>query len=669
MRKMLPAGAFASIFLVLSAPFAALAEPYPLEYFAIRPVISNVTVSRSGDRIAMLKILHREGNAILHVYDTDDLDGDAFVVGSDKMEIIDYDWASNDHIVMTFRQKTTDRVRGREQDVYKYQIAILNIPEEKFEGFDAARPIFENALPAKPNKIIISEQPGASEDLSLAEAFRPRAYYEMDLNTGNKSLLIRGKIEVGQIGFDAQGNPRHARGIDSATRDQVYYFRGEGERGWEEIYRIDDEDWGAWKNDGVLWDDPDVNGNVLVLAHADDDKQGLYTYNTDTKSFDELLYRRGDVDVGGVIYHSNSWENGRKVSGLWYYKDKVYYEFFDEVERENYERMMASVPDAFSLTNTSRSIDGNTATFVNRGPKDPGSHYLFRDGKLVFIGNENPLLEKDNLANVRYITYTARDGRRIPAFVTIPAHGTKPYPLVVMPHGGPHVRETVIYDEWAQMLANNGYMVLQPQYRMSHNYGMDHFVSAIDDGGSQAGRKMQDDKDDGALFLAERGFADPDRMAMYGWSYGGYAALVAASRDPQIYQCVIAGAAVSNYRRQANDFVNRSDGAGEIFRETYMYGAVQPTEEAEKVNVPVLVIHGSVDHRVLPRQARAYVKELEKFDKEYKYVELEGAGHFSSTLFYDHQLELYTSIIDFLANDCGPGGIASPMPAVADASQ
>jgi dipeptidyl aminopeptidase/acylaminoacyl peptidase len=234
--------------------------------------------------------------------------------------------------------------------------------------------------------------------------------------------------------------------------------------------------------------------------------------------------------------------------------------------------------------------------------------------------------------------------------------------LVVLPHGGPHVRETIFYDEWAQLLANRGYMVLQPQYRMSLNYGMDHFLSAFIDG-SQAGRQMQDDKDDGALFLVEKGFADPDRMAMFGWSYGGYAALIAASRTPQIYQCVIAGAAVSNQRRQANDFLNRDDGIGEIWREVYLYGSVQPTEEVSKVNVPILLIHGSVDHRVLLRQAKMYLKELKKHNKPYKYVELEGAGHFSSTLFYHHQLELYTSITEFLANDCGPNGISRDLSA------
>jgi len=230
-------------------------------------------------------------------------------------------------------------------------------------------------------------------------------------------------------------------------------------------------------------------------------------------------------------------------------------------------------------------------------------------------------------------------------------NGEGPFPLVVMPHGGPHVSEYVIFDEWAQMLANNGYMVLQPQYRMSMGYGLEHFTSAFVRG-SEAGGKMQDDKDDGALHLVEEGLVDPDRIAMFGWSYGGYAALVAASRTPQIYQCVIAGAAVSNYRRQANEYGGGVKGRNKIWQE-YQYNAVHPTDEVGKVNVPVLLVHGSVDQRVRPRQARMYLKELEKHNKPYKYLELDGADHFSNTLFYGHKIELYESMIDFLTNDCG----------------
>ncbi len=646
---------------IIFSPVAAQEpEPYPLEYFALREVVNNVTVSPKGDKVAMLRILTRTGNPILHIYDADDMNADPFVVNADPMEIRSYYWVSDGHIVLTLRQKVRNQIDGQNRGVYETKIAILDVDKRKFRNFDAAFPVVENLLPNKPDKIIISEQPGAEEDLSLREAFRPRAYYELDINRGTKKLLIRGRVDLGQIAFDADGNPRLARGFDRGTQDYVYYYRDVGERSWRDIYHIDEDDWGIWHGDGLLEIDYDVPGNVLMLAHNGDDKQGLWSYNTRTRTFDELLYRRSDVDVYGIRYHSNRWANPDKVVAVSYYKDRFHYEYFDETEGAMFAQLEDLIPYSNYVSIPSRSRDGNTMIVKNTGPRDPGTYYLYKDGEIAVVGREQPLIDPDQLGDVKYISYKARDGRKIPAFVTVPNIGKKPYPLIVLPHGGPHVREVVLYDEWAQMLANNGYMVLQPQYRMSMGYGMDHFLSAFIDG-SEGGRKMQDDKDDGALFLVEKGFADPDRIAMYGWSYGGYAALIAASRTPQIYQCVIAGAAVSNPRRQANEYGNASSGTGKIWTEVYQYGAIQPTEEVAKVNVPILLIHGSVDQRVRPRQARMYLKELEKQNKPYKFVELEGADHFYSTLFYEHQIELYTSIIDFLANDCGPNGLSADL--------
>jgi dipeptidyl aminopeptidase/acylaminoacyl peptidase len=181
-------------------------------------------------------------------------------------------------------------------------------------------------------------------------------------------------------------------------------------------------------------------------------------------------------------------------------------------------------------------------------------------------------------------------------------------------------------------------------------------MSAFKDGG-QGGYKMQDDKDDGALYLVEQGLADKDRIALFGWSYGGYAALVAASRTPQIHQCVIAGAAVSDTLMQVGYYSDRMRGAQEIEQINMWRDSVNPIDEAENVNVPMLLIHGSVDQRVPPAHVRKYLDELDKYNKSYKYVELDGADHFSNTLFYHHQYDLYTSMIDFLKNDCGPGGL------------
>jgi dipeptidyl aminopeptidase/acylaminoacyl peptidase len=334
-----------------------------------------------------------------------------------------------------------------------------------------------------------------------------------------------------------------------------------------------------------------------------------------------------------------------------YFKDKLRVEYFDDTEKATYKQFEDLIPYSHLISINSRSRDGNTLTVFNSGPRDPGSYYLLKNGKITSLGSRQPLLESENLADLKYIRYDARDGRRIPAFLTVP-QGKAPFPLIVLPHGGPFVQETVVYDEWAQMLANNGYMVLQPQYRGSHGYGMKFYLDAFEKGG-EGGFKMQDDKDDGVQYLVESGLVDPDRVAMFGWSYGGYAAFVAASREHQIYQCVIAGAAVSDPLMQVNYYRFQMRGAQRDEQLRMWDDSISPIKEVEKVNVPMLLIHGNVDQRVPPEHARKYRKLLEKYNKNYKYLELDGADHFSSTLFYRHQIALYESIIDFLNNDCG----------------
>ena len=222
-----------------------------------------------------------------------------------------------------------------------------------------------------------------------------------------------------------------------------------------------------------------------------------------------------------------------------------------------------------------------------------------------------------------------------------------------MPHGGPYVSETIDrHDEWAQMLAHYGYMVLQPQYRGSKKYGLEFYQSAFING-SETGRAMQDDKDDGALHLVKEGRVDADRIAMFGWSYGGYAALIAAAREDQIYQCAIAGAAVSDPDMQLDYYRYRMDGTQKIEQLTTWDGSVSPIKEVDKVNIPLLVVHPSADQRVPPEHYYKYVNALKKAEIPHKSLLLEGADHFYTTLFYDHKSALYQSILDFLSDDCG----------------
>ena len=649
--------------LVLSAPWASAEDPYPLEYFALREVVDNVEVSPGGEKVALLKILTREGNPVLYVHDTNDLDADPLIVNADIMEIRSYGWVSDSDIVLVLRQRVRDKIDGQNEGVYDFKIALLDTEDKSFSEFEMGYPQVESILPNEEDRIIVSTIPGTENKLGLAEAFRPRAYYKLNLRNGAKELLIQGKVNLGQIEFDADGDPWLARGFDLGDKEYVWYYREKGGKDWDEFFELHEDSFETFYVHGK---DDAKPGNVIVSANNGSDKIGLWSFNVSTREFEEHIYQRPDVDVYGVRKHSNSWVKPDNIAGVSYFKDKLHIEWFDEVEGATYAQLHELIPYAHYLRIESRSRDGNTFTVYNEGPRDPGTYYLYREGEFKTIGSKQPLIDSARLADMKYISYESRDGRSIPAFVTVP-NSEPPYPLIVLPHGGPFVQEVINYDEWSQMLANNGYLVLQPQFRGSKGYGLEHYKVAWANG-SEAGYAMQDDKDDGALYLIEKGWADPDRVAMFGWSYGGYAALVAASRTPQIYQCVIAGAAVADMIRQKNVFANEQwfRGALDIEQTNYRDTAFNPIDNVEKVNVPILMIHGSVDQRVQPMHARRYLKQLKKHDKDFKYVELDGADHFYDTLYFDHQIELYESIIDFLANDCGPNGLKDEI-AVADA--
>lgn len=629
-------------------------EPYPLEYWALDAVISNVDISPDGKYLALKKVPHKKADPIIEVYDASDLSKEPFRMNADPMQIQAFYWVSDTKFVFIARQQVREVIEGYNQGVFESRIAMVDVEKKEIKKFDVANPSIENLLVNDPDKIIISMQEGVDEDgqLKVGEAFRPRSYWLFDLERGSKQLLIRGKLGLGNIDFDGDGNPWLARGFQRQTGDSVTYYRPEGGKGWEEIYRQDEDDPEIFT---VIAKDDAKPGNVLVVANNGDDKEGLWSMNTKTKEFEELIYRRSDVDLWTTRRHSNSWKFPDRVVGISYAKDKVRWEYFDEIEGAIYAQLEQIIPNAYNVSITSRSRDDSAMTIYNVGPRDPGTYYLLREGQIKTVGSRQPLLEAEKLADVEYIVYPSRDGGTIPGYLTIP-NGKPPFPLVVMPHGGPFVAEVPSYDPWAQMFANNGYLVLQPQYRGSRNYGLDFYHSSFADGG-QIGYKMQDDKDDGALYLVERGLADPDRMAMYGGSYGGYASLVAASRTPQIYQCVIASAVVSDPVVQMNYLRNNfADGwENEQFINTWD-NAVRPVKEAPKVNVPMLIIHGSVDQRTPPEQAKIYLEALDKANKNYKYIELDGADHFFDTWSYDHKQLKYSAMLDFLSNDCQLGG-------------
>ena len=639
--------------LLLSFAIAEVsAAPYPLDYWARRSAVSGVSLSPDGSQFALTRILERGGNPIIELYDSDNLDNEPIRIDSSPMEILPgVSWIGDDVFIFGARQQVRDQIEGFNQGVYEYQNVKYDASKSNPIG-RIRQPYFriEGRLPDKKNKILISIQEGVPDGMqSGATTIRPRSYWEYDFKRNRKKLLVRGQISLGRVQFDSKGNATHAYGFDVRTDEYTYHWRPKGTKDWRDMYRQHED---SFETFSPIAPDPVAENHFLVYAHNGFDKAGLWSFDAENKTFSEVLYRRNDVDSGRPFFHSNSLSNSDDIAGVSWCKDKCHREFFDGAEEALYRQLEGLIPNSDQVSITGRSKDGNTLIVSNSSPRDPGSYYLIRKGKVSKISGRKPYLEHDQLADVQYITYKARDGKDIGGYVTIP-NGEGPFPLIVMPHGGPYVSETVDrFSEWPQMLANNGYMVLQPQYRGSQKYGLDFYKSAFING-SEAGRAMQDDKDDGAMHLVKQGMADPDRLAMFGWSYGGYAALIAASREDQIYQCVIAGAAVTDPDMQMDYYRYRIRGASKVEQLTTWDGAISPIKEVDKINVPMLIVHGDRDQRVPPEHFDKYIAALDRAGVDYDKLILEGADHFDNTLLYHHKLALYQSMLDFFEQDCG----------------
>lgn len=625
------------------------AEDYPLDYWARRAAVGVPTLSPDGSKFALLRIMERGGNPVIEVYETDKLDEEPRRINSDPMEIIFLGgWITNDILLFSARQQVRDQIDGFNQGTYERKNAFYDHSKSKLGQI--RQPYFSpvGRLKGESNKILISIIEGVPDGLQggTSQSIR-RGYYEYDVKRNRKKLLARATRERRSISFDGEGNATHASGYVQGKT--VWYWRPKGTKDWEKMFERDKDNFESFS---VWGPDPQKEDHYLVRAHNGNDKAGIWSYDARNRRFGELLYRRSDVDAGGVFGHSNRMMYPDTPAGISWCKDKCYREFFDPNEEALYRQLSEIIPNAGQITVYDRSEDGNTLIVVNDAPRDPGSYYLIRNGRITKIGGAKPYLEYDELSNVEYITYKARDGRKISGYVTVPK-GEGPFPLIVMPHGGPYVSETIDgFDEWSQMLAHYGYMVLQPQYRGSRKYGLDFYQSAFIDG-SESGRAMQDDKDDGALFLVKEGRVDADKIAMFGWSYGGYAALIAASRENQIYQCAIAGAAVTDPEWQLDQYRYRMDGIQKTEQLTTWDGAVSPIKEVDKVNIPLFIIHGDNDQRVPPDHFFMYVDALEKAGIPYKKLLLEKADHFSNTLFYHHKMDLYDSMLQFFEDECG----------------
>ncbi len=305
------------------------------------------------------------------------------------------------------------------------------------------------------------------------------------------------------------------------------------------------------------------------------------------------------------------------------------------------ERRFRAVAAAFpgkSVYVYGRSENNQRVIAAVEGPSNPPVYYLvdFATHKADTVGEAYPALAGVPLGDVRVITYKARDGAEVPAYLTLPPGSTgKSLPLVLLPHGGPEARDSYTFDWLAQFLATRGYAVLQPQFRGSTGFG-DAWRKA---GYRQWGRVMQDDLTDGVKALIEQGVADARRVCIVGMSYGGYAALSGAAFTPELFRCAVSVNGVSDlpamlgyeneHAGEESDVVAYwRDHIGSAFDQQVI--AKSPVRAAAQVTAPVLLMHSTDDTVVPPSQSETMARALSALGKPVTLVKLAGEDHWLS---------------------------------------
>lgn len=435
---------------------------------------------------------------------------------------------------------------------------------------------------------------------------------------------------------DGRGNVR-VRIRQEATNDGTltgktsYAYRLPGSRDWKQLGEYDS------RNDtGIYPLALEADSNSLFVLKKLNGRDALYRVTLDGTETTTLVAKNDRVDIGGV----ERFGRGQRVIAYHYAEDRSRTVYFDPEFQKLAGSLGKALPASPLIDFAGASSDGNSLLIFAGSDTNPGTYYFLdrKTREMAEIADVRPGLKGKTLSPVKAVTYKSRDGATIPAYVTIPAGSSgKNMPAVVLPHGGPSARDEWGFDWLAQFLAARGYVVIQPNYRGSAGYG-DDFQN---DNAFRNWQTAMADITDSARYLVDSGIAAKDRLAIVGWSYGGYAALQSAAIEPDLFKSVVAIAPVTDLsllKRQAEGFTNSElvkdmVGSGEHIRNG------SPLRNAAAIKAPVLLVHGDIDANVGIEHSQKMAGALQAAGKRVEFLSYKGL---------DHQLDDSTARIEML---------------------
>jgi dipeptidyl aminopeptidase/acylaminoacyl peptidase len=651
---------------LLGAPSGMLAEgitaePLPIGYFTRDDITGQLKVSPDGRYLALSTGQIGESGLLFLDATTKAVLGG--VRANRGMEIDDFHWISPRRVIY----QIAERQPGERFTVPTGEIFAIDIDGKKnvmLYGYRAgefstgtnlrrrsdsrATPTLLSTLDADERHILIAEQPWrqVGNRWYLNRDAAP-VIIRLDVFQGRGTSLGTAPLANAVLLVDRQDQVRFALGFDRDGTIKVNWRREPGGP-WEEFSLP------GFRSESIV---PRrfTQDNAAVLftgVPKGESLSSLFRLELESQAVTRL-FSHAEADVSQLV---NDFRGDAAV-GVHVHADRPEIHLFETdhpAARLHAMLQRAFAGHAIHVTSTTR--DGRKAIVWVGSDVNPGDYYLFDSETMnaELIRPSRHWVDPELMQPKEAIRFAARDGMELRGYLTRPRNGIAPYPLIVLPHGGPHgVRDTWYFDWEAQLFASRGYAVLQVNFRGSAGYGMD-FATA---GHGEWGGLMQDDITDATHWAVEEGLAAEGRVCIVGSSYGGYAALMGVMREPGLYRCAVGQAGVYDLELLYSTGDIRHSRLGLQYLENVLgrdgsaLRARSPVHQAAQVQVPVMLIHGSEDGRADYQHSQRMRRALDAQQKPYEWIALRGEGHGIAD--EASRAETYGRILEFLASHLG----------------
>ncbi len=613
---------------------AVHAADIPVEDFAKRVEFHRAILSPGGDYIAVERSAD-DGKKLVAIVGAKELNLLGHMPAGSDFSPFRPVWANDERLIVSMTEDREDAEfevsngelisidfdGGKLRRIAEHKVGVSGYRDKSSEPLNAlhgfARVV--HRLPAEKNHVLIWFR-----EFEQGANYRP-TLYRIHVTQGKLQRIADAPTYSASFILSPSGELKYSVGLDGQAQK-------DGENLWV-IHRFDDGSWTEVRELDINAATFDIiasteGSEIYVQLGYPDRPDRVVRYDLSSGA-SEVVFAHDEVDPSGFDF------DGRTGELVAVHFDPGYPDIVLVDPEHLYSRWYPALMQAFGgyrVRITSASDDGRLLIVHVSGDREPGQFRLFNTEtrKFKYLFNAASWIKAEQMAEMRPIRYEARDGTAIHGFLTLPPGADAPAPLVVMPHGGPYgVRDRWIYDRDVQFLASRGYAVLQPNFRGSGGYGW----GFTEDAYGEWGGKIQEDIIDGTRWAAGLDEIDAGRICIVGASFGAYSAMMAPTLAPDLYRCAAGFAGVYNLElmwstadirqtRYGKNYLERAIGSDEA-----SLRANSPLHNIDRLNVPVLLVHGSKDWRVDVRHFKQLSDALEKAGRKPETLLVKGEGH------------------------------------------